>query len=755
MNKISKKGYAILSSILIISIAVSSLCLHFFSKANNSQQISTKGSETDYASIERDTSLSVDSSGVLQISRNERKEEKIMGKENTWTIFMYLCGSNLESQYQGATTDIEEILSANFNSENIQNVNILIQTGGSRKWHSNDISNNKIQRYKVDENSDSLTLLQELDNANMGNASTLYDFLDWGVSNYPAEHMGVIFWNHGAGVSNGVCCDENYNDSSLSVHELEYTFAKLNRKMTSKFEMISFDTCLSGSLEYANILAPYAKYMIASADIEPGDGWFYTDAIDYLLNNPDASGQEFGKIICDTYADYYDELSKSSGRPINYTLATYDLSKAANACIETNYLAKFLFDKLNNGTSEYWELSDLRSSCQKYAFDNADIGSIIDYLNTTDKYSYNTNYFKKSIDDLVIYSRLSEKYAARKASAITLYTPGSNLNLAEINYYRNLCFSPYWFRFIELMNFESQISYSRKFQPIAWESSPYFFETNFNFLNYENYDDIGNNINAKVNDILMSNPAYSSDGFPSAWYNNIDIPKQPNQYGFYSRQINTDMKINYDNKELSSQVVKEDLDKIKAVYNTIFTKENDSLICLGQNNKVSYNKETGEIKSNFNSEWFMLPDGQLLTAYIVSQDDKSTVYSFPVMIDDVESSIRVEEINKGNGENEYITLGVWDSNDNEFNKDNFSRGYLPLNSGTAIIPIYDVFNEKNETYETEYGEEYIINGNFEFLFGKLEQGEYSLAYEIKKLNDVSSYSEIKDFSINNDNLTIK
>ena len=80
---------------------------------------------------------------------------------------------------------------------------------------------------------------------------------------------------------------------------------------------------------------------------------------------------------------------------------------------------------------------------------------------------------------------------------------------------------------------------------------------------------------------------------------------------------------------------------------------------------------------------------------------------------------------------------------------------MPLNSGTAIIPIYDVFNEKNETYETEYGEEYIINGNFEFLFGKLEQGEYSLAYEIKKLNDVSSYSEIKDFSINNDNLTIK
>ena len=55
--------------------------------------MSTKGSDTDYSSIKRDTTLSVDSSGVLQINRNEREEEKIMGKENTWTIFMYLCGS--------------------------------------------------------------------------------------------------------------------------------------------------------------------------------------------------------------------------------------------------------------------------------------------------------------------------------------------------------------------------------------------------------------------------------------------------------------------------------------------------------------------------------------------------------------------------------------------------------------------------------------------------------------------------------------
>ena len=269
MNKISKKGYAILSSILVLSLAISSLCLHFFSKADRSRQSFTKGIDTDYASIERDTSISVDSSGVLQINRKEKDStsEKSMGAEGSWTLFMYMCGSDLETNYLAATTDIKEILAANINTDNIKNVNIVIQTGGCKSWHYKDISNEHIQRYEVDGETKDLKQVQSLGNANMGNANTLYDFLNWGITNYPAEHMGVIFWDHGSGVSCGVCADEQFDYDSLSVHELEYTFAKLNKKMNSIFEMICFDTCLSGSLEYANILAPYANSMAASADL--------------------------------------------------------------------------------------------------------------------------------------------------------------------------------------------------------------------------------------------------------------------------------------------------------------------------------------------------------------------------------------------------------------------------------------------------------------------------------------------------------
>ena len=101
-------------------------------------------------------------------------------------------------------------------------------------------------------------------------------------------------------------------------------------------------------------------------------------------------------------------------------------------------------------------------------------------------------------------------------------------------------------------------------------------------------------------------------------------------------------------------------------------------------------------------------------------EDNSTIYSFPVSINDVESSIRIEEIYDGNNYT-YYTLGIWDSNDNPNVYTRGGRSYLPIKSGTTISPIYDVFNLETSQYESEYGDDYTINGDFEFLFTKLKQ----------------------------------
>ena len=70
----------------------------------------------------------------------------------------------------------------------------------------------------------------------------------------------------------------------------------------TKLEWIGFDACLMSSLEVASVLAPYADYMIASQETEPGWGWNY--AFLSVLSDRAIPGDEMGEYIVDSYMDY-------------------------------------------------------------------------------------------------------------------------------------------------------------------------------------------------------------------------------------------------------------------------------------------------------------------------------------------------------------------------------------------------------------------------------------------------------------------
>ncbi|MEG1943582.1 MAG: hypothetical protein RR049_07170, partial [Angelakisella sp.] len=51
-------------------------------------------------------------------------------KGDSWTILVYLCGTDLESQGSFASVNIEEMTKATQS----KNVNVIIETGGTEKW---------------------------------------------------------------------------------------------------------------------------------------------------------------------------------------------------------------------------------------------------------------------------------------------------------------------------------------------------------------------------------------------------------------------------------------------------------------------------------------------------------------------------------------------------------------------------------------------------------------------------------------------
>ena len=170
-------------------------------------------------------------------------KEKPMGEADTWSVFLYLCGSNLETQMGAAGKNLDEILAADIPD----NVNVVIQTGGAEKWRSHDIPNDSINRWLVKDGR--LSLLESVPQASMGDQQTFTDFLSYGVENYPAEKMCVIVWDHGSGSIDGVANDENYNFDALTLAEMDGALNTVSEQMTDRFELFGFDACLMANYE--------------------------------------------------------------------------------------------------------------------------------------------------------------------------------------------------------------------------------------------------------------------------------------------------------------------------------------------------------------------------------------------------------------------------------------------------------------------------------------------------------------------------
>lgn len=231
-----------------------------------------------------------------------------------FTLMVYMIGSNLESGGALATDDIEEIC----DGYSGKNVNIIIQTGGSVRWFYDGISAKKCQRFKVE--SYGLELVDDsIGMQNMSSPSTLSSFIRYCKKYYPASRYGLVLWDHGGGTVGGFGMDQIYSYESMS---LEDYYAAL-KKGGVRFDFVGFDACLMATLETAFLTSGYSSYLFASEDSVSGIGWYYTDWIKSLCNDPKLSTSKLGKKIVDSTM----KESASQGSYINSDISVINLSR--------------------------------------------------------------------------------------------------------------------------------------------------------------------------------------------------------------------------------------------------------------------------------------------------------------------------------------------------------------------------------------------------------------------------------------------
>lgn len=234
------------------------------------------------------------------------------GKDQV-TVMIYMNGSNLESNYGSATTDIKEMLSADLSEK----VSVVIQTMGTRKWQDYDIASDHAQRYLIKDH-DLILVDDSLDQEDCTDPKTLSDFIIWSEKNYPADRYILVLWNHGGGSVEGFGYNEwgRYSDS-LTLDEMQSALEDGG----VAFDFIGMDSCIMSSIEICYALYDYCDYMILSEDFESSLGWNYKGWLTALAENTSIDTVSLGKIIID---DMVEANEKNHREGMASTLALID-----------------------------------------------------------------------------------------------------------------------------------------------------------------------------------------------------------------------------------------------------------------------------------------------------------------------------------------------------------------------------------------------------------------------------------------------
>lgn len=225
----------------------------------------------------------------------EKYTKLLGGGEDTATIMVYMCGTDLESRSGMGTADLQEMLDARFGGD----ITLLIYTGGCKTWKNSVVSSSANQIWQVKDGK-LICLKENLGSVPMTDPDTLSGYIRWCAENYPASRYELILWDHGGGSVSGYGYDEKFASSgSMNLAGLDTAL----KSAGVKFDFIGFDACLMATAETALTMAQYADYLIASEETEPGVGWYYTDWLTAFGENTSLPTIQIGQHIADSFVD--------------------------------------------------------------------------------------------------------------------------------------------------------------------------------------------------------------------------------------------------------------------------------------------------------------------------------------------------------------------------------------------------------------------------------------------------------------------
>lgn len=615
------------------------------------------------------------------------RRTQINGTNDQFTIMVYMCGTDLETNFGAATADILEMCAADIND----NANILLYTGGTSKWQNSAIRPDTNQIWQV-MHEDIVCIEEDLGARSMTDPSTLSSFVSYCGEHYPANRNVLILWDHGGGALYGYGVDENFGGDSMQINEIDAALEDAG----VTFDFIGFDACLMGTVETACMAEHHADYMIGSEEVEPGCGWFYTNWLNLVCSDPSISTEEIGKTIVNDYIQVCWEENAND----ECTLGIVDLTQMGNVY---NALCTFAANaKQQLDQNQFKVVSHSVSNTKSFGDDNYDTIDLMHFAQNCD--IEGSKELVTAVENAVAYAATSQNIS--NANGMTIYVP-----------------------YNDIASFENMLAVYRD---IGLEGEYTEFIRSFANVVVGGQEYIGSN--TPVEALNGGNESANQPDFGSwsdcSWFDEDYVSGYADSYAetaYEGGELIVEDKGDYFALTLSD----EDWEIISDIQMQLFYDDGEGYIDLGTDNYFEVD-EDGALMVDYDGLWFALGD-RTVPLYVSTTDDI------------VEGSIPCEL----NGE--YVNLVVrWNEEGTgiiegavRFYENGMSmKGLIPLEDGDEIQLLCDYY-----TYDGEYDDAYSFDEPFAYdssvgiEYTPSGGGEYLLYYCITDIYNNTYYVE--------------
>lgn len=718
-----------------------------------------------YHSGMRGTNLKLAQDGELQITRISNGSSSAPS-DGIWTIFVYLCGADLESNKDGggcATKDINEMVQATAECSELR---FVIEAGGSHTWQNEICADGKNTRLII---SDGKIETVEILTADMGDPDTLVDFLDWGLENYRSQYIMLDMWDHGGGSLMGVCFDERYANDSITLEELDVALSEVLGNREVKFDLIGCDACLMATVELANICVPFADYMVASEETEWGEGWDYSGFANGI-NTGAKEADLLGEYVCNAF---YNSMNSYPDAQSTATLSVIDLSKLDEFLIAFNSYCADINNNMRDGKFDE-VLQNVSRNMVRFNNGEHYTGDLFSFIKCTSTFSDKADRTLSMLNECVVYKKNGICY--RDTGGLAIFYPfgasapvtgnggenGTDRYVQElVNSVKNICVTPYYLGIVD------SIVYGREtmgnligYDTEQWidDDSEYWSD---NEVGGSEYDYWGSGLDNSLN-TNMDEASVLFDIAP-----HVETKERESQDMVQGDSLGYEIFngiMNFVGSFLSSEynvytftLSDEGLQKVDSVFTYQFAVAKDSEghllnldlggMYLGSGDYFR-DSNTRVFEQEFYGLTVGLPNGSPFSVHPISQqyiEGYGWVYMYyaPIELNGVlKELIFFEDYSANELAPQYTAVGVLD-----IRNDGAAARIEPLDAGDMITPLFPGYYDETAEFAGYYffgtGEGYIVDtdGPFGLIWqAPLPNNDYLLGYQIKDIYGNSFYT---------------